>query len=58
MDLEALWYEVSPYVYATGALVALVSPASKLSLFFGGLLLLAAGTVIRLRWVHRKNGKS
>lgn len=54
MDLETLWYEVSPYIYAIAGVLALISVDSRLSTFSGGLLILAALTVIRLRWSYRK----
>ncbi len=55
MDIEALWYEVVPYVYGIGGLVAFfVKPESTLLRLSGALLVVAAATIFRLRWVYRR----
>ena len=55
MDLENLWYELSPYVYAVfGFVVMFHNPASNLLKASGLLLIAAALTIIRLRWVYRR----
>jgi len=54
MSIGDLWYEASPFVYAPmGALVALGSDGT-LARLSGGLLLVAAATILRLRWTHRR----
>jgi hypothetical protein len=54
MDLETIWYEVSPYVYTIGGVLALANADERIGQFSGVLLLIAALTVIRLRWVNRR----
>ena len=55
MDIETLWYEMFPYVYGVGGSVAFfVRPESTLLRVSGALLLVAAVTIIRLRWVYRR----
>jgi len=57
-SLEEIWYETSPYVCALLGVVVLFSAESTLATFSGALLLLAAGTIVRLRWKHRRQGAS
>ena len=55
MDLEQVWYEAFPYVYGAGGAVALLfQPGSFLLKVSGGLLIVAAVTILRLRWVYRR----
>lgn len=55
MDLEQVWYEAFPYLYGVGGLVALFfQPGSFLLKLSGGLLIVAALTILRLRWVYRR----
>jgi hypothetical protein len=54
MDLETLWYEVSPYVYTLSGVLALAAADARMGQWSGALLLAAALTIIRLRWVHRR----
>ncbi len=55
MDIESLWYEAFPYLYGVGGVVACcVSPGSTLLKISGALLIVAAITVIRMRWVYRR----
>lgn len=54
MDLEIVWYEAFPYLYGVGGLVALLYPGSPLLKVSGALLIVAAVTIIRLRWVYRR----
>lgn len=54
MDIEQLWYEFSPYVYSVAGAVALFNSYSGLAIFSGVLLLGAAATILRMRWVHRR----
>ena len=53
MSIEEIWYESSPYVYALAGLTVLAGADGALAKMSGGLLLIAAGTILRLRWVHR-----
>lgn len=53
MDLESIWYEFSPYLYALAGAVSVLTTNSKLSVFSGILLLAASATILRLRWLHR-----
>ncbi|MGI9024021.1 MAG: hypothetical protein ACR2GP_00250 [Burkholderiaceae bacterium] len=55
MDLETLWYEISPYLYAVCGLFLLsYGSASGLLKVSGILLIIAALTIVRLRWVYRR----
>lgn len=54
MDLETLWYECSPYVYAIAGIVSILNLKSGLSIVSGVLLLGASATILRLRWVNRR----
>lgn len=54
MDLESIWYEVSPYVYTLSGLAAFASADVQIGQVSGALLLGAALTIIRLRWVSRR----
>ncbi len=54
MDLENIWYEFSPYLYAVCGIVALsYSPGSYLLKGSGILLTTAVLTILRLRWIYR-----
>ena len=54
MDIETTWYEFSPYIYALVGLATIAATDSRLSVCSGALLLVAAATILRLRWVHRR----
>ena len=55
MDIEALWYEAFPYFYGiSGAVAFFVNPGSMLLKISGVLLITAAITIMRLRWVYRR----
>ena len=54
MSIEDIWYESSPFVYLLAGIVALVWSEGTLATVSALLLLLAAGTILRLRWVHRR----
>lgn len=54
MDLETLWYEASPYIYAVAGAISMFNMKSGLSIVSGLLLLAASATILRLRWVHRR----
>lgn len=53
MDLETVWYEISPYIYTISGLSVVATADAVLGRYSGALLLAAAVTIIRLRWVHR-----
>ena len=54
MDLETLWYEISPYVYTISGVIALAAADARMGQLSGALLLAAALTIIRLRWINRR----
>ena len=55
MDLETLWYEAFPYLYGLGGVVAiLLHGESGLLKGSGVLLIVASLTILRLRWVYRR----
>lgn len=53
MSLEALWYEVSPYVYAVVGMAAALFSNSVTGFVFSALLLSASLTIFRLRRIYR-----
>jgi uncharacterized membrane protein (UPF0136 family) len=55
MDLEGLWYECSPYLYLAGGILTFVKADSKVGVASGILLVAAAITILRLRYIHRKD---
>jgi uncharacterized membrane protein (UPF0136 family) len=55
MDLENIWYECSPYLYLAGGLATILKSDSRVGLVSGVLLVAAALTILRLRYVHRKD---
>lgn len=55
MNIEATWYENSPYVYALGGLVSISNYTSYIAIASGVLLLGAALTILRMRRRYRKN---
>lgn len=54
MDLESIWYELSPYVYTFSGVTAITAADVSVGQWSGALLLGAALTIIRLRWVSRR----
>ena len=57
MNIEKIWYELSPYLFgATGASANLYSPGSILLEGSGLLLFTVAATVVALRWIYRTQG--
>ena len=54
MNIEAIWYEYSPFVYATAGVFSISNYGSVISLVSGVLLIAAALTILRMRWVYRK----
>ena len=57
MDLETVWYEVSPYIYGIVGIAALLGTPSTMGIISGALLIAASATIVRLRWVHRRSRK-
>ena len=56
MDIESLWYEAFPFLYGIAGVVALlIEPVSTLLRISGTLLVVAAITILRLRWVYRRS---
>ncbi len=55
MNLETVWYELSPYVYTICGVIVLAAADTRMGQLSGALLLVAALTIIRLRWVKRRN---
>ncbi len=53
MSLEALWYEVSPYVYLVVGLASVLFSNSDFGLLASALLLTASFTILRLRRIYR-----
>jgi hypothetical protein len=49
----AWWYESKPYLCAIAGFVVLLSFPGTGAKVFGGLLLIAAGLILRLRWTYR-----
>jgi hypothetical protein len=54
MSIEDIWYESSPYVYLLAGLAALAWSDGTMATVSALLLLIAAATILRLRWVHRR----
>ena len=53
MSFERLWYETSPYVYGLLGIVVMLGFEETLGRLSGALLVVAAGTILWLRWVNR-----
>ena len=54
VDIETAWYELSPYIYIVVGAAAIFYASESLARLPGMLLIVAALTIIRLRWVHRR----
>jgi len=54
MRLEEIWYEASPYVYAALSVGVLLTAQGTLAVVSSVMLLVAAGTIVRLRWSYRR----
>jgi hypothetical protein len=54
MDIEAAWYEASPYVYAVAGFGSLTNYHSSIAIVSGVILLIAAGTILKMRWTYRR----
>ncbi|CAN5374434.1 hypothetical protein BH11PSE11_BH11PSE11_32120 [soil metagenome] len=55
MKLEPIWYEYSPYLYAVAGVVSISNYPSYISIGCGVLLLIASGTILRMRLMYRRN---
>lgn len=56
MDIEAIWYEGSPYIYASVGLGSLSNYQSYIAIISGVVLLIASATILRMRWTYRRAG--
>ena len=54
MDIKTCWYEVSPYLYIIVGVISIALSSTYSARLPGGLLIIAALTIIRMRWVHRR----
>jgi hypothetical protein len=54
MDVETLWYEAAPYIYALAGVISLFFATAFSSAVPGLLLIAAAVTILCVRWVHRR----
>lgn len=55
MDIETCWYEFSPYLYIVAGLLAIYFSTALIGGLAGALLIVAALTILRLRWLHRRS---
>jgi hypothetical protein len=53
MNLEALWYEISPYLYLVLGLASVLFSSSTLGLLFSAILVAIAATLLCLRRMYR-----
>ncbi len=53
MNLEAIWYECSPFVYFGAGVASVITAPSALSIVCAVMLIAASMTIVRMRWVHR-----
>lgn len=53
MDIEAVWYEGSPYVYAAAGIGSLTNYHSYIAIMSGVVLLIASATILKMRWTYR-----
>jgi hypothetical protein len=53
MNLEALWYESSPYLYVALGLAAVLFSSSPLGLLFSAILVAIGATLLCLRRIYR-----
>lgn len=53
MNIEAAWYEGSPYIYAVVGLVSFSNYESYIAIISGAVLLAASATILRMRWTYR-----
>ena len=55
MDFETIWYEYTPYLYVIVGMMFMLHIGSLIGMFFGGLLVAAAGLIIYKRRNYRKS---
>lgn len=55
MDIETIWYEYTPYLYAIVGIVSILHIGSLIGICFGLLLIVAAGLIILVRHNYRKS---
>ncbi len=53
MNLEALWYETSPYLYLAGGLASILFATSAVGLLFSASLVAVASALLVLRRAYR-----
>jgi hypothetical protein len=54
MDIEATWYEASPYAYAAAGFGSLSNYHSYIAIMSGVVLLIASATILKMRWTYRR----
>jgi hypothetical protein len=54
MDLETVWYEFSPYLYALAGLLVIDQIGTLFGVCLGMALLAGSVLVLGLRWLHRR----
>jgi hypothetical protein len=54
MSFADVWYETSPYIYAPLGVLVLFGSDGTLAKVSAFLLVVAAGTILRLRWTYRR----
>jgi hypothetical protein len=54
MDIETCWYEFSPYIYLVAGCISIFCSSTLVGNLAGTLLVVAALTILRLRWIHRR----
>ena len=57
MSIGDVWYETSPYLYAPLGTVVLFGSDGSLAKVSGALLVIAAATILRMRWSYRQRRK-
>ncbi len=58
MTLERIWYEASPYLYAATGVASARDPRASLLMGLSAMLLVVAAlTIVALRWIHRRDGR-
>lgn len=55
MDIEAIWYEYSPYIYLVVGAIVIFNVESRLGMASGSVLVATAAVIMRLRWRYRQN---
>jgi hypothetical protein len=54
MDIETCWYEFSPYIYIVIGVLSIFYATTHVGRLSAGLLIIAALTIVRMRWTYRK----